>query len=385
MALEKRKDSEYGKDDRGAGEMTGEGKSAGNRYILIAVAIIVAVVIAGAIFYIASQTTSQSKPLKTGVEESGQESIAQAELPTGEPSFDELLSKAFEAGMRIEKGSADMSATMEMGGDVMAGQEMSMRVGMEAKYDKANNIIYSRASSSITGAQLPFNEQVIESYIVDDVVYTKLADPYGGQDYWIKQPLGYDFWESLESTNLSEILDLVQGQIVGTETKNGREAYKLVVQPNIGKLVEYMYSMGNMGISVVEMDELIGQITNSVKKADFTIWISTNDYLPIAMEGSIEASLDIGELVGTAGQGTLDLSIELLADADYDSPVDIRLPDEALDAVEFAGNTASYCGDGWCDELYGEDAYNCQADCYCGNYICETTEDEESCPEDCST
>jgi|GEM_PF-2819139 len=380
--------------------------STGNRNLmLIIAAVAIAVVLAIVIFFVASQEA----PDGGGSPEGGGGTVMGPGGGTGS-SFDEISLKALEAGMRAQKATVDMSATMEVGGEAAQGQEVSLEVSMGAEYDAANKKVYSKSTSSAVGAGVD-SEQVVEAYLVGDITYTKIENPYG-EDYWIKQSLGYDLWAAMEDIDPSEMLGMVDGQVLGTETKNGRETYKLAVQPDIGAIIEYsmsMYDMGELGGTGAEMDELMGIITDSITKADFTAWVSKEDYKVMALEGEIGISLDLGTLAGVPGMGNVELMMELSADLDYDSPVDVQLPAGALDATDLdsfteGANTSicgdglcSYyedetscpedctpvCGDGWCS--YGEDSEGCPEDCFCGNTICELTEDEESCPEDCTS
>ena len=49
--------------------------------------------------------------------------------------------------------------------------------------------------------------------------------------------------------------------------------------------------------------------------------------------------------------------------------------------VGFALNQHS--GDDICDEEHEESPFNCSADCYCGNGLCESSENIFFCPDDC--
>ena len=299
------------------------------------------------------------------------------------PAFGDVVSGMVGALTEIKTGTVDFEATMDMS---LQGQQMSMGMESVAKFDVPAKKMYSLSSMS-----MGFAEQSVEMYTIGNFSYMKMNDPYTGEESWIKTQADLSTFDLL-TADMDELLGTIEGNVVGEGKINGKEAYKLEVKPDIAKLIDYVIKsqdLGSAGVSQADIDRAVGQLVNSVKKLDLTVWVLKESYLPIKAQGEVTMSMDLGSMSTAASMlGTVDLSISFTADVDYEKPVVIELPEEARDAQDITnlyGLEEAQCGDGICD--YTEDETICPEDCaaVCGDGWCDWEENETSCPEDCTS
>lgn len=76
---------------------------------------------------------------------------------------------------------------------------------------------------------------------------------------------------------------------------------------------------------------------------------------------------------------------------DCDAACTNSLKDAFEEGIDCGGPCSSSCSNanvcevnGVCETSYGETSSNCNEDCYCGDSVCDSSEDELSCPDDCS-
>ncbi len=292
------------------------------------------------------------------------------------PAFSEIAKGAIESLKETGKGSLTADITMQMAAQ---GQNVDIGMSMSSKFDSKNKKSYTAAAVSMGGI-----EQTTESYIIGNMSYSKMSNPYGGDDLWVKTAAGYDMW-GLDNISADEMITLVGGEVIGSEVVNGKETYKVSVTPKVDKIVDYILrgqDLSSAGVTGAQMDEIIGQLTNAIKSVDIKVWVLKDSYLPIKAEGTVVLQMDVGQLYGTPDMGNLDLNVRFTATLDYDSPVDIVLPAEALGATDLSelyGSQISICGDGFCD--LEEDNVTCPEDCTGSDYnlLVGNDTDEHGC------
>jgi hypothetical protein len=342
----------------------------GGNQVMIILAVVAVLVIASIVLFVAMEDGEKEGKLANA------------------PSFSEISTESMESMEKVDEFIAIGTISINMGSSSgQQDQSMEMTSDMEIRYDKAEKEMYSRMDMDMGGMAMMTgtSEQSVESYIINDTTYTKSKDPYGSGDYWIKQELAQDIWVDMD-LDFSEFMDLVNGEVVAEEKKNGKDTYKVVVTPDIERIIEYMMStQGDIGVYDQEaLDDAIMHLTDSIEKVDMSIWVTKDESFPVAIEGEMLMSLDLSQLYGMPG--SLELDIDMDMDVDYDSPVEIELPDEAKNATGINSlyrdsSMSRNCGDGYCD--WNEDSTSCPEDCYCGDGWCDPYENKSTCAEDC--
>jgi hypothetical protein len=224
-------------------------------------------------------------------------------------------------------------------------------------------------------------EQTIESYIINSTMYSVVPQTTGG-GIWVKSDVGENAWGS-EGLYIGQLAGMLSGEVVGEEVVNGVEAYKVAARVDAGKLVDLIMASQDMeaaGLTPEDADALAGQLADSVRSADATIWLRKSDSLPVKFSGDVALSIDLSGMSAGMAEGSLDISAAFSGTVDYDSAVDVKLPASAAAAIDAGGLYGlTACGDGLCEA--GEDASSCPLDCgadengcLSGEFWCESTQ-----------
>jgi len=214
-------------------------------------------------------------------------------------------------------------------------------------------------------------ESTQEIYIIGNTTYMNGPDQTTGEIIWVKiQSLNNSGISTTDIAKFMDILNAVNGTLLGTETINGEQADKVKITPDIGKVInallenQYGNDLATAGISREEIDSMISQLEDSIKTLNVTVWISKDSALVLKAEGTVLVSIDVGELLGASETGILvDLNADFSFSMDYKSPVTVTLPTEALNATDITEiYTQPTCGNGFCD-IESENEINCPEDC----------------------
>jgi hypothetical protein len=306
----------------------------------------------------------------------------------------EIIQRSIAALENIETANMQGSMSVNIGGTgIMEGESASVDADIEMSIDIPNQKMYMKSIAKSQDPLLAGQMGAAEYYIIDGMAYSKM-DLYG-ESLWVKEAAE---WPSLDANGLDEALGFMEAEVLGSETKNGEDCYKIKVKPELRALMEGLLEsqsdeIAAAGVSKTQIDEAVDMILESVKTMEFHVWIAKGSSLPVAFEGNMRVEVDLGKIYGMFASGRLVANVAINLAIDY-SPVDIVLPDEAKGAMElddlydfefpaddYLDPGYSFCGDGWCD--WDEDAETCPEDCFCGDGWCDPTEDETSCPEDC--
>jgi hypothetical protein len=270
-----------------------------------------------------------------------------------------------------------------------------MTADMEAvlEYDTAGKRMKSVMTANVMG-----QEQATETYLINGTQYIKMASPMSSQPTWFKMETGAKVIDPSQM-DVANLMGLVDGELLGEETLNGKQVYKLSVKPDVrGLMDEFIAGQDLPGVTPGQIDEVMGQIVDSIKKLDATAWVLKDSYVLVRVKGSVSIEMDIGKAYGVQGMGTMVMDGDFTVDLDFDKPVNIQLPAEALDAEEIP--VYAMCGDGVCGA--GEDETTCPDDCseelcvdLCGDGECDEVvclgagcpcaETASRCPQDCTS
>jgi hypothetical protein len=325
MAAEKTK----GTTAKKRGMKTSPPKKKNMNGIIIAIVAVVAIVIALMIMLTLSNVPEEpvtpSTPGTPGTP---------ATPTTDGSTLEKLLPDTADALSNIKKFSfsGELDMLMYMGADSM---DAAMTVSVEYDADEEEMHIYyvTKMGNPLYGE----SEQESDTYILNDLIYTKIVDPSTSDVYWIKETTLEDMWsETLGTEDISELLQVTKGEVVATETVNGEQADKIMVEPDFEKLMEY--AMGTQEdlfmISEAEIQEAVDLLEDAITDMDVYVWVSKSSSLPLKVSGDITAALDLGAMYGYPGEmGSIDIELDFMLDLSYPAEIDIELPAEAADAM----------------------------------------------------
>jgi len=272
----------------------------------IAVAIVVILI---GIFLYFMLFTGQPVPSKaTGLLEQAEIAIKAA----GKESF------TFEGAMELTSQGGYIGIPVSGEGRIdSVGKRMYMKMNFESPVTEIGGV----SNDSIT----------IESYVIDDVAYIH------SMDNWLKYSSPGRLWGQAQFSQ--KIIELVKGfdaAIAEKGSVNGREAYKVSISPSLSDLANMVAGIDPQMFSGLDQSQLAG-LDKDVKSVRLDIWIGTSDYLPIKIEGVIEAQRNTvaPEVVGAVKQ---DVALTLTVNFDYKTPFNIVLPSAAQNAQDISAS-----------------------------------------------
>jgi len=349
----------------------------GNRVALLGILIVAAVIVLAVIYL-----NTSASPGKTG-----------GGKPGATPAAADILTSALESLAESKSGTATAQITVSVTSPGAGGQAMNADVEAVLEYDTAGKKMRNVVTANVMG-----QEQATETYLINGTQYVKMVSPMSSQPSWFKMKSDAGMIDP-NKIDVAELMGLMDGELLGEETLNGKQVYKLSVKPDVRSLLEEVIA-GQVapGVTPEQMDEVMGQIINSIKRLDTTAWVLKDSYVPVRIKGSVSIEMDMGEAYGVQGVGTMVMDADFTIDLDFETPVNIQLPAEALNAEEIP--VYAMCGDGLCGA--GEDEATCPDDCseelcvdLCGDGECDEVvclgtgcpcaETADRCPEDCAT
>lgn len=242
--------------------------------------------------------------------------------PTGEtPPVDEILASLIAAseGIKTYEAAYVITETLSGGRD---DDEIYYNMTIDAPAKK----IFIEITTEGMEARL---------YLIDDIIYIKVdrASPQDEPGGWEKGFLSEEHQEKgWNSYNTASRIPVLMGgaaaELLGTETIDGRQAYKITAMLTAGKLLEYM------GSSAEEAAEMLADPNGfQPRDIEFTVWVDTGSFMPVRLDTS-----------WTAGNGgeTVHTQVTSITYRNINQAVDITLPAEALDAVDVTDKMPSY-------------------------------------------
>ncbi|RLE38990.1 hypothetical protein DRJ17_02240 [Candidatus Woesearchaeota archaeon] len=233
-----------------------------------------------------------------------------------------LIDKISDASANIDSYTFDMDGTINMKVSLegITQTAVTRNVGSGAVDVNARQMMIKSTISSDQG--------VIDSevYIIGDTLYSK--DPIQG---WVKQAVSADVWN--QQDQIQKQVDLLRNSKIkklGDDTVNGIPTIMLEVIPDTKKLV---------GLIQGEQLNLPADVDwNKVfKNIYIKQWIDKDTYYPIKSQTTVGLLLNKDTVGGTAQDVEVEMNIDIVMTMDnFNRPVEITLPDEALGAAEVA-------------------------------------------------
>jgi hypothetical protein len=179
---------------------------------------------------------------------------------------------------------------------------------------------------------------VIDMYLEGDYIYMKMSIPEMGEE-WMKMPATDEAMSTYDFDMVNEQLAVLEspGEVTFLRYENvdGGECYVIELVPDLATLMEWIGEQGlaDLGLSLEDMDV----ISDIFDELTYTCWIDkeTNYMKKMTAYILMNMSGDVFEdLTGESGSLTMDMNISMEM-YDFNKPVNINVPDEALDAMEF--------------------------------------------------
>lgn len=237
----------------------------------------------------------------------------------------------------METCTFDMDISATVGIDAN-GESMTASIvgGGEGAIDVVNEEMHMPLSIEATAPFIGSQEISMEMYIVDGWMYMNMD----GQ--WTKEEVPLEMLgEQDQSIMVGQLVDLLTIADIahkGSDTINGVDCYEFHISPDMAELAEYAMEqfpqseIGDAELDVLEdMEDIL-----SAFSVECTFWISkeegNNRLMKIEMDlGGNLSSADIPEM-GEIGFNSVSLDMTMEIVFDYNVPVNIVLPDEALNA-----------------------------------------------------
>ncbi len=246
--------------------------------------------------------------------------------PAGPPKGESLLEQSKAAVRNTQKESMTFEGSIRV---VEQATTLNLPISGEGRIDTVNRRMNLRLNlqpiiDSMGGENL--GVVTLDTYVIGDTVYTNI------QGDWVKQTSSGIWGTKRFSEKLLEVAGQLDPAIGEKEVVNGRDAIKVSVNPTAGELLDLFNSLQPGALQRVGAPEL-SNLASGIKSVEMTIWIDSQDLLPV--KTSLDVVIEtIGlDLVGTGVQRS-DLNIEIESNFDFKTPFNIVLPSGAQNAVE---------------------------------------------------
>jgi outer membrane lipoprotein-sorting protein len=253
------------------------------------------------------------------------------ELPQDE--IDRIVTGVTMAQYDTVKLDMDMSMTMEVVGGSEPG-EMTMVGDGTGVMDMVNEEMQMIMNMTMDIPELGEQEMGTEVYLVGEWMYTKVDVPVVGEQ-WIKMKATEGMWEqqSQIEQQIEFLKTAVEINYLGSEAVNGTDCYVFEVLPSVealGELLSQQASgMGGMDFGQPNLADLFKEM--SVRE-----WIAKDSYRVMKTEVGMVMEIrpaDVDAAEDDFEKMTIDMNMGMRL-YDYNQPVSITLPPEALDAQE---------------------------------------------------
>jgi len=251
-------------------------------------------------------------------------------LPQDE--IDRIIESVANAQYDTVKLDMDMAMTAEIIGGPDEG-EISMTGDGTGVMDMVNREMQMTMNMSVDIPEMGEQTMVTKTYLVGDWMYTGVAIPDFGEQ-WFKMEAMPDMWEqqSQLEQQLAFLKSAVEVKSLPDETVDGTDCYVFEVVPSMEALGDLLAQQSStMGMDFNQMD-----LANLFEEMKVTEWISRDSYQVLKSEVYMRMQMqpeDIGATEADFDKMVMDMNMTMRS-YDYNQPVSIILPAEALDAME---------------------------------------------------
>ncbi|HEY55743.1 MAG TPA: hypothetical protein G4N91_05715 [Dehalococcoidia bacterium] len=253
-------------------------------------------------------------------------------LPQGE--IDQIIAGA--TASQFDTVSFDMRMPMEVS---VTGESSTVTTSISLDInngvmDVANEEMYYAMAIMMEMPLMGEQEVTGDVYLVDGWMYTRM-EFFGLGEQWVKTEVNEETWQQQDplSGQLEFLAAAVEVNYLRTETVDGVECYLFEIVPDMEALGELLSEetagMGMIDFSQFDLAELCTDL--SVRE-----WIAVDSSLIMKVEIYLALEMSASE-AGVSEEGIDSVTTEVTMVVnfhDYDEPVFIELPPEALEAEE---------------------------------------------------
>ncbi|NQT72573.1 MAG: hypothetical protein HQ553_07355 [Chloroflexi bacterium] len=271
--------------------------------------------------------------------------VTQQEISATNLTAEEFIDKVANASEGMETGDIEMDMIMDMSGkadgeNLDTSMSLQANIAMDIPNKKIKMDISMEMPEELGTPFVPSTVEM-ETYIIDDTMYTNMGEMLGEASGWIKMEIpedeysGFeDIWESLSLTSQQEELlwEAAEINILGERKVNGVNCYEVSIVPNTEQFFDIMTTQ-NMSVYLSEdfdasdMDKALELIDDY----SITYWYDKSTFQPVKMD--IEMTMSDEE-------EDMDISINeeiYMKYTNLNKSVTIKLPSDAKDAVDMSG------------------------------------------------
>lgn len=252
------------------------------------------------------------------------------------PRAEELKTMMIEASNEVDtmRFSLDMDQVITIDGlnesqEIQKTTIKSNNVG-EGLVNVTDKSIWVHMTTSMINPEYPEDNftMEVENYLIEDTMYMKL------DQNWTKiAGIPEDMWdEQNQLKNQMAMFEHTDVELVGSEKINNQDTYKLEMVIDMdafsAMMAEQLGSMPLFGLNLTEIYK--------DSEMDYVVWISKETHLPLKADMKMEISMTpeaMGLPAELAGFNKMNTGMNMTTlYFDYNLPVKIELPEEALDA-----------------------------------------------------
>ena len=243
---------------------------------------------------------------------------------------DRIITNVTTAQYDTVKIDMDMLMAVEVVGGSEPG-EMTMVGGGSGVMDMANREMQMTMNMTMDIPELGEQEMETEVYLVGEWMYTSVDIPEIGKQ-WIKMEVTQDIWQ--QQNQIEQQIELLKTAVevnyLGSEAVNGTTCYVFEIVPSMEALGELLSQQApGMDFSQLNLADLYKEM--SVKE-----WIAKDSYQVMKTEVDMVMEMrpeDVDATEADFEKMAMDINMGMRL-YDYNQPVSITLPPEALDAPE---------------------------------------------------
>jgi hypothetical protein len=247
--------------------------------------------------------------------------------------MDRIIAGALTASYDTVSFEMELPMTVEVTGGSDPGT-MTADTGGTGAIDIANEAMWMNMSIDVSVPGVGSQSISAEIYILEGWMYSGMEIPDLGEQ-WVKMELTEEMWQQQDEVGryVELLATAIEVDYKGTGTANGVECYVFEIEPDMDTLNALMLQetsgMGVVDLSGVNLSDLYKKIT--VKE-----WLAKDDYRLQRAEIEIVMEMrpaDVGATSDDFDKMTMEIDLTMRF-FDYNQPVSVVLPPEALDAEE---------------------------------------------------
>jgi hypothetical protein len=273
-----------------------------------------AMIILIALLVIGGGTASVSLAIASWVDDSDTSATSSMNQSTA------ITGSAYQIAASVQAASEQMhsfqlDAQMDMGDGMVT-------YGMHTAIDEINGKMYIDFSM-VTLMPEPFTVQG-EMYIIEDCAYMNFEMPLEMSGWSKFCAPGLLEQEAITTTQIDFLAQFADVDLLGTETVDGVECYKLQVVPDMGSIWEWTLGQPGMEDMAGDFEGMEDLMEDMISDLSIVEWIAKDTYFPVKF---------VMEMTVTSEEGSIDMTMTGLVHH-INEPMSIELPPEAADAVE---------------------------------------------------